>query len=568
MNKIGVQGFYGIYSRKSKFTGKGESIGNQVGFCRNHIRMLNSEVTDEDMLVFEDEGFSGGNTNRPEFKKMMKLCREKKIHTVVCYRLDRISRNVSDFVKLIEELNKYHISFISVNEQFDTRTPMGRTMMMLCSIFSQLERETIAERIRDNMNELAKTGRWLGGETPAGYKSVEIASGTAHNGRVRKMYKLEPIEEEIKVVALIYKKFLETNSLSQVESYLLINNIKTKRGNEFSRFSIKFILQNPVYMRADKMAWKYFLEEEVLPCAEMEEFEGSFGIMAFNKTKQVAGSLSHDCNAICDWIIAVGRHNPIIESNEWIKVQKMLKQNKMKSYRKPRNNIALLSGILRCENCGSYLRPKTDRGLMMNGDKKFHYLCEKKEKTHMEFCKIKNPQGNLLDELVCREIKLLGENPSEFIKQLKHAKREVGSTNLDFERERKVRREKIDKNKKEIANFISTLGKAEGTPAYDYVFEEINRMHSENKELNKQIEQLTQNNEKMGNHENQLDAVKDIMLSFSHSFETMDLEQKRSSLRILIEKIEWDGEKADIYLFGAHHKNKHYSNEPLSENCK
>jgi len=105
---------------------------------------------------------------------MMKAAGEHKFKAIVVCRLDRISRNVSDFSGLIEELSKLGIDFVSICEQFDTGTPMGRAIMYIASVFSQLERKTIAERIRDNMHELAKTGRWLGRTTPTGYASERV----------------------------------------------------------------------------------------------------------------------------------------------------------------------------------------------------------------------------------------------------------------------------------------------------------------------------------------------------------------------------------------------------------
>ena len=158
-----------VYSRKSRFTGKGESIGNQVELCREYVRANLGEEALNKIVVYEDEGFSGSNLNRPAFKKMLEAARERKLNRIIVYRLDRISRNIGDFAGLIEELDKLNVDFISIREQFDTSTPMGRAMMYIASVFSQLERETIAERIRDNMHELAKTGRWLGGTTPTGY---------------------------------------------------------------------------------------------------------------------------------------------------------------------------------------------------------------------------------------------------------------------------------------------------------------------------------------------------------------------------------------------------------------
>ena len=95
-----------IYSRKSRYTGKGESIGNQIDLCREYIRTHYGDAAAQHAVVFEDEGFSGGNLNRPDFKKMMSAAKERKIRAIVVYRLDRISRNISDFSSLIEELGR------------------------------------------------------------------------------------------------------------------------------------------------------------------------------------------------------------------------------------------------------------------------------------------------------------------------------------------------------------------------------------------------------------------------------------------------------------------------------
>ena len=132
-----------IYSRKSKFTGKGESIGNQIELCKEYIRAHYGDDALEHLVVYEDEGFSGGNLNRPDFKKMMAAAKERKFKAIIVYRLDRISRNISDFSSLIEELARLDVAFVSIKEQFDTGSPMGRAMMYIASVFSQLERETI-----------------------------------------------------------------------------------------------------------------------------------------------------------------------------------------------------------------------------------------------------------------------------------------------------------------------------------------------------------------------------------------------------------------------------------------
>ena len=146
---------FAIYSRKSKATDKGESIGNQVEMCRNYIN-ANAPGEEHEFLIYEDEGFSGKNTKRPEFLRMMQDAKKKRFQQVVVYRLDRISR-----MTITEKLQSSGIGFISINERFDTTTPMGQ----IAAVVAQLERETIAERVQDNMLMLSYTGRWLGGKT-------------------------------------------------------------------------------------------------------------------------------------------------------------------------------------------------------------------------------------------------------------------------------------------------------------------------------------------------------------------------------------------------------------------
>ena len=139
--------YIAVYARKSKFTHSGDSIEIQIGKCRNYLAALSDQNDDTEIKIFRDEGYSGGNTNRPEFQKLLNECTSGKVSTLICYRIDRISRNLSDFAQLYEQLKKQDIKFISVNEQFDTSTPAGEAMLKICMVFSELERQTITERI-------------------------------------------------------------------------------------------------------------------------------------------------------------------------------------------------------------------------------------------------------------------------------------------------------------------------------------------------------------------------------------------------------------------------------------
>lgn len=143
---------FGIYCRKSVLSDKGESVENQMEMCRSYV--INKFGENNEFILYEDEGYSGKNTSRPMFIKLTEDIKKKKLDYVVCYRLDRMSRSVSDFSSLVEMMNRYKTGLICIKEEFDTSKPMGKAMMYIASVFAQLERETIGERVKDNMTEL------------------------------------------------------------------------------------------------------------------------------------------------------------------------------------------------------------------------------------------------------------------------------------------------------------------------------------------------------------------------------------------------------------------------------
>lgn len=538
-----------IYSRKSKFTGKGESIDNQIEMCKKYLEVnFINEYDDMEIAVFEDEGFSGGNTNRPQFQEMMQRIKNKEFEVLICYRLDRISRNTKDFIEITEILKKYNVDFISMRDKFDTSTPAGRAMLVMVSVFSQLERETIAERIRDNMRELAKTGRWLGGTTPTGYKSVQLEKLNVE-GKKKSSYMLEILGNEIETVKTIYSKFMETNSLTQTETFLLNNGFKTKRNKNHSRFSIRGILQNPVYMIADDEALDYFSGFDVEIFADKDEFNGTHGVMAYSKTQQEYGK-AHKVKDIEDWIIAVGKHKGIIPGRDWVKVQNMLSQNKSKSYRKPRSHTALLSGVLFCGHCGRYMRPKLTTRKNGSGQYIYNYMCETKEKSRKYLCDMSNINGNILDAEICEEITKLSRDDSAFFRELKKARQSILRDSPDYEKRiREYERKKSD-NEKSIQNNVTSLTTVEGITR-EYITKDIERLHEENIFLTDKIDEIKCLTSDSDLSDDELNILKDTLSSFSKIFDLMTVEEKREAIRAVVRNVVWDGESIYIYFLGS-----------------
>nr|WP_290461081.1 recombinase family protein [Acutalibacter muris] len=537
-----------IYSRKSKFTGKGESIGNQIDLCREYIALHSGKEAARTALIFEDEGFSGGNLNRPAFQRMLRAARNHEISAIVVYRLDRISRNISDFSALIEELSRLNVAFISIREQFDTGSPMGRAMMYIASVFSQLERETIAERIRDNMHELAKTGRWLGGNTPTGYASESVQTVTV-DGKARKACKLRLIPEEAGLVKKIFALYAESDSLSKTEAELRRQNIKTKTGRDFTRFAVKNILQNPVYLLADQEAYQYFTENEAELFSPPADFDGLHGILAYNRTDQEKGRATVYL-PVNEWIVTVGQHEGLIPGREWVKVQASLEQNRSKSYRKPRSNQALLTGLLFC-SCGSRMYPKTSKRLGADGQPLYTYICKRKEHSQGSQCAQKNLSGNRLDAAVIEEIKGLTEDKAAFLSQLEKSKSFYSGDRTGYDEQLAGLRKECADVESKLTALIDSLAGLDSATAKNQVARRIDELGRQQEALQARItelEGLTAQNE-LGAEE--FDILVQMLASFHTTIDLLSIEEKRAAIRTVVQKVVWDGDTAHLVLFGA-----------------
>lgn len=537
-----------IYSRKSKFTGKGESIGNQVELCRTYIRANYGDEYAENAVVYEDEGFSGGNLNRPDFKKMMKAAHERQFQAIVVYRLDRISRNISDFSHLIEELGQLDISFVSIKEQFDTGTPMGRAMMYIASVFSQLERETIAERIRDNMHELAKTGRWLGGTTPTGYVSESVKSVTV-DGKTKKVCKLKLVPEEADLIRKIFDLFIETDSLTQVEAELIRQNVRTRRGIRFSRFAIKNILQNPVYLIADEAAYDYFIQNEADLFSDRSEFDGVHGILAYNRTDQVKGKTTI-LNPIDQWIVSVGQHPGIIPSKQWIQVQHALERNRSKCFRKPRSNEALLTGLLFCR-CGGRMYPKLTKRLLPDGKPVFAYVCKEKERSQKALCDRRNVNGNTLDAAVIQQIKEIAEDKTGTLSLLDQSRKFYTGNREDYDAQLAELRGKQTENEQKINALLDTLLTTTEEGTKKQISRRMDELSRDNERISQRIRELEGLTQESVLTRDEFEVLRQLLASFAMGIDDMSVGQKRAAIRTLVRKVVWDGEYAHVVLFGA-----------------
>lgn len=477
-----------IYSRKSINSERGKSVENQIEMCKKYINDKFKYIDEKDIIIFEDKGLSGKNTNRQGFLDMMNYINTSKVDFLICYKLDRISRSISDFSNFIEMLNCKKIGFISIKEEFDTSKPMGKAMLYIASIFSQLERETISERVKDNMHMLAREGYWLGGNLPTGYRSILVYE----NGK--KHYKLEIFNEEIEKVKIIYKKMLELKSVSKIEKYLKENNIKTREGNFFSNIAIREILKNPVYCIYDKDIFLYFKEKGADIFYDEKNFNKGFGLSVYNKRSYQNKVVK---NKEKDFIISLGDHKGIIKGKDFSYIQGFFKDKKV---HKPHNEIALFSGKIICSRCNEKMIFKAHSNIDKNGS--YYYICKNKMYNGKEFCSIKNINGKKLDYQI---LKILEED--YFFNEKEHCE------NIN---------KKIEKYSKHIDSLMDNV--------INYPYDKnFNKKTMEKIEsLKKQIENL------------QKEKLKDIKIGSLSIYEKRRLANKK------IKRITWDGENYNL----------------------
>lgn len=349
---------------------------------------------------------------------------------------------------------------------------------------------------------------------------------------------------------MIFDKFIETGSLTKTDEFLLNNHFRTKNGNPFSRFAIKGILTNPVYMQADEDAYQYLVDNNISLFCDKALFDGAHGVMVYNRTLQRKGK-THQIKPMTEWIVSVGKHPGIISGAKWIKVQSLLELNKSKSYRKPRSNVALLSGVLRCADCGAYMRPKMSTRTNAAGEQIYTYICTNKERSKSEICHIKNLNGNTIDASVVEVIKNLGENKDELVKQLECIKKRILNESSGYSDTIASVKAKIQNDENEIASLVSALAKAQGTSAEKYVLSLIDKTHKHIEELKSQLDSL----EAASAHYNldtiEFDIVKQMLCSFAQNIDEYSVEEKRALIKTLVRKIIWDGQTIHMYMFNS-----------------
>lgn len=254
-----------IYTRKSTEEGLEQefnSLQAQREACEAYIKSQKHENWQLLPTEYDDGGYSGGNMERPALKRLLQDVQNGLVDIIVVYKIDRLTRSLMDFSKIVEVLDKHNASFVSITQHFNTTTSMGRLTLNMLLSFAQFEREVTGERIRDKISASKKKGMWMGGKPPLGY--------------YRKDKKIYPDEEKAKFVISIFQKYVALKSTTLLKEWL------QQQGHNISVGNLNCILRNKAYIGlvGHKGTWYQGEHQGIIPT---ELFEQVQNVMADNR---------------------------------------------------------------------------------------------------------------------------------------------------------------------------------------------------------------------------------------------------------------------------------------------
>lgn len=486
-----------IYTRKSTEEGLDQqynSLDSQRDAGESYIRSQANEGWELVPDRYDDGGFSGGNIERPALKRMMEDIQAGKIDCVVVYKVDRLSRSLLDFARVMETFDKFSVSFVSVTQHFNTTHSMGRLTLNILLSFAQFEREIIGERIRDKLAAQCRRGQWTGGYPVLGY-DVDRSERTP---------KLVVNPEEATKVRRIFSLYLELKNLMPVVEELDKRGWKNKLwhskkglpkgGRSFDKCSVHALLTNPIY----------------------------------------CGKIKHKTD------LYQGQHQAIIDDEIYERVQAQLRENSFnRGNRLPSKYGGLLKGLIRCPNCNvAMVHNMTKRNAIVYR----YYTCVRAIKRGRQACKHPSlPAGEIeaavVDQVreISRDTKLRDEIIRQAMIATQQGRAELESHHVQLTRQLtrdhgEIRELALDQKPNtsiahRIADIQDRIAKAEL---------ELSKVNRQLHDLDKQ--QMT------------TEEIQEAFIDFDRIWDALTSREQSQLLALLVSKIEFDQSDCTIAI--------------------
>lgn len=488
-----------LYARKSIEREGSLSCETQLEYCRS---VLNPDERKQKIFEFVDNGYSGANMDRKGFLEMMSLVERGKINKIVVYRIDRISRSLSDFLVILEKLKKHNVFFQSTQESFDTETPYGEMIVKLLMVFAEFERQSIIERVTQAYTHRSDLGLYMGGRRPYGFTLV----GTTIHGISTKM--LSPVIAEVEHIQYIFEAYSVSGvSLRRVMDDLIQKGFLPCDGGGWSTAKISTIIKNPIYVKADNAVYEYFAKKNAKIVSDISEFDGLHGIQIYGKTK-------HSAEDFSDLKVVVMSHEGIVTSDVWIACQKKLGNNKQIG-KAISNSTSWLGGKIVCNICGRTMTV-TKGGKRVDGTQTRYYSCTGKSNR---ICK--GPKVTIYAESVEAAVYDL------ILKKLASLK--AGRKNISANNTEKINllKNRISELSSEQEKLVSLMLRS------DVGFDMLELLNNKAKSLSEEKNKLIEKIEALEENETQTENTINLASRFADS----SFEEKQAVALLLINKI-------------------------------
>ncbi len=438
---------------------------------------------------YDDGGFTGGNMDRPAFQRLMNDAAAGKIDCVVVYKVDRFSRSLLDFTRVMARLEESGVTFVSVTQQFNTTTSMGRLTLNILLSFAQFEREIISERTRDKIAAARRKGKWIGGRPILGYDIVPTGRKVTVN------------EDEASRVREIFGLYLEHQSLLAVVAELdrrgwrtkewVTRKGKTSGGRPFDKTNLYRLLSNIAYI--GKIRYKDEVHE--------------------------------------------GEHAGIVDPDVWRRVQDLLRRNGRTGGKDVRNKYgAMLKGLLRCEPCGCGMaHTYTSKG----GKRYRYYVCLNAQKRGWHTCPSKAIPAGEVERFVVDRIRCVGADAGLVAESLQHARQQSTESIRKLQEERQSLHRELKRHNAEVRRLIAGTGSEMTTARLADLQERIRLAERRATQVREEIIAL----------ERTLVDERELARAFSLFDPVWDSLSPREQARVihlLVERVGYDGEKGTV----------------------
>ncbi|MEX5650369.1 cassette chromosome recombinase CcrB [Staphylococcus cohnii species complex 1638] len=487
MKKKRIGGYIRVSTEKQVM---GYSIEGQITQIEQYCQFNGYELVD----IYADRGISGKSMNRPELQRMLNDAKNGKLDCVMVYKTNRLARNTSDLLTIVEELHRQNVEFFSLSERMEVKNSTGKLMLQILASFSEFERNTILENIYTGQHQRALEGYYQG-NLPLGYNNIP-------DNKKELMIN----QHEANIVKYIFESYAKGHGYRKIANALNHKGYVTKKGNAFSISAVTYILSNPFYI----------------------------GKIQFAKYKDWNDKRRKGLND--KPVIAEGKHTPIISQSLWDKVQARKKQvsEKPQVHGKGTN---ILTGLILCPQCSASMSASTTVNTLKDGTKKRirYYSCSNFRNKGSKVCSANSVRADVIEKYVMDQI-------LEIVKSDKVIKQVVERVNQEHQIDTSAlnhdiayKQQQYDEVQIKLDNLIKTL---EDNPDLTTILKEtIHKYETQLNDITNQINQLKQqqNQEKTSYNTKQLSAV---LRRIFQNVESMDKSQLKALYLTVIDRID------------------------------